>query len=679
MQSRDSEEKAKKAEAALLLAMANIGRLVADRWVIVEVVGETYLGTLFKACEQTTRKVIALKQIKSIYVDAVSDLSRFEERVQAYVALNHEHIANFYDIHFDANGDVFLFCDHFESESLDDVLSKVGHISIERAVKIFEQAADGLDYAHRQKILHRDLRTANICLVNDQYSEDDVRITDFGIASLLNEDSETTATKEASTQSNEAVGSYQYKSPEQCAGKRIDQRSDIYSLGCIMHESVSGKPPFIGRNMMETAYKHMNEAPPPLAVTDLPIDRNFDRYQLIVSKALQKEVERRYQSMAELGHDLALMLEASESKWKSSAYCLQVPSKTVAIKKRQRRIPWKLISMSIGITFFLCLLVYWSFNLLTDDAHMAQSPRFDPDRMWVVKEKRVQPTVEDFAARLENSRIASATLKEKFGQHSLVYAKAQTALSRLLLNAGLWDDAENELRKLIDLSSQISGQLNLAEFESNLALCYFMRSQNDQAEKYAKLSLQETSFPKSAESLAARDQALNILGDIYTQRGATNLALDTYLELYALDQAIALTHPATRAKVAARLADAYRRVKNFKESERLYLTAMDIWRNYVAPTGEFMAKCKLGYALALADVKMYKQSQDQLRQAIPIAIEYSNPRSDLVRAMRSYYLDNLFYLDLWKWVQVKVNPDADPLIRSPGRAATTSELVSPSS
>jgi serine/threonine protein kinase len=135
-----------------------IGRRIQGRWVIVEVLGEGTMSAVYRAEEEATKKIVALKKIHQHLLKNVINLTKFEQRARALIALNHEHISNFYDINITPEKEVFLFCDYFPSENLEELLSKVGHIDTERACKIFKQAATGLEYAHQQKILHRDLK-----------------------------------------------------------------------------------------------------------------------------------------------------------------------------------------------------------------------------------------------------------------------------------------------------------------------------------------------------------------------------------------------------------------------------------------------------------------------------------------------------------------------------------------
>ena len=176
---------------------------------------------------------------------------------------------------------------------------------------MFFQVCEGLEYAHEQDILHRDLKPSNIMLVETGGLSEEVKLVDFGVARLLSDDSDDSKSSGYITRTREVFGSPMYMSPEQCMGKKLDGRSDMYSLGCVMYETLTGKPPFVGKNVLETAYKHMNELPKTFA-SDRPADRIMARLEAVIFKCLAKDPNDRYQSIPQLRSDLQSLPVASE-------------------------------------------------------------------------------------------------------------------------------------------------------------------------------------------------------------------------------------------------------------------------------------------------------------------------------------------------------------------------------
>jgi serine/threonine protein kinase len=642
-----------------------LGTKVGGRWEIVELLGEGNMSTVFRAEEASNKKVVALKLIHKHLVKNISNLPRFEQRARALIALNHEHISNFYDINITEGKDIFLFCDYFPSENLEEILSKVGHIGIDRAAKIFKQASDGLDYAHKQKILHRDLKPSNICVVNDQYSVDDVRLVDFGITRLLVEESSDSKGGQFQTHSREVFGSALYMSPEQCAGKKVDARSDIYALGCIMYECINGKPPFVGKNVMETAYKHMNEAPPKL-VSSAPTSRTFERYQQILNKALQKSPDRRYQNMSELKHDLDIIADANDAKWQSAAFALKGGGKIAFRSITETNIPWGWIAGLAGIVALLGVIGYWAFSLLSDDLGASEYPRYDVNKIWVMTDKKAKSSVEDFSTKRENARIELEAIEQEKTKNSKEYELALKKLCDLFHEANRWADLTVELKQLIEIQKNVHGPIRLSQVYSDLALAYFMQNENEAAEKFANLALQnDVDNKNNSGTREAKRQALNILGDIYTQKEDNKRALDSYLELYTINDSLRAYDQAGFGKASAELADAYRRLGDYDNCNMYYRRAEYQWSNFVTKRDEFRAKCDFAMALAAEGKKEYAKAQSLLKGALPSAITFTGPKSGLVGAIRKEYLDNLYHLAFWYWVKVKLKPDDDPVLRSP--------------
>jgi len=187
--------------------------------------------------------------------------------------------------------------DFLEGTNLAEVLDEVGLLPASRATNIFAQACAGLAHAHSKGVIHRDLKPGNIMLVEFDQRKDFVKIVDFGIAKVLPSGDESESSH--LTQTGEVFGSPLYMSPEQCRGRNLDIRSDIYSLGCVMYRTLTGSSPFFGQDPMECMYKQVNEAPNKFFDTN-PDSRVPEALESIVFKCLAKEPGERFQTMLEL-------------------------------------------------------------------------------------------------------------------------------------------------------------------------------------------------------------------------------------------------------------------------------------------------------------------------------------------------------------------------------------------
>jgi serine/threonine-protein kinase len=195
-----------------------------------------------------------------------------------------------------------------EGTGLDELLAKGGPIPVERSLEIFLQCCDALEHAHKHSIIHRDLKPSNIVLVKDQSGRDQVKIVDFGIAKFTSKEK---SDAPSLTQEGSIHGSPMYMSPEQCQAHPMDARSDIYSFGCLMYETLIGSPPFKAEHSIDAMYMHCRTAPPSLLRAD-SVHTIPARLDQIILKALSKEPAKRQQTIAELRDEL-MPLKSAQS------------------------------------------------------------------------------------------------------------------------------------------------------------------------------------------------------------------------------------------------------------------------------------------------------------------------------------------------------------------------------
>jgi len=272
-------------------------KYIGGRYRILELIGSGGVGSVYKVEHDLLNKIYAIKLVNP---DAVADLKvkqRFHQEAQAVADLSHPNLIGVHDFGISEDGAPYLVMDYLDGISLDYEIERCGHIEEKRALAIFMQICAGLSYAHSKGIIHRDLTPSNVMLVKDDNGNEIPKIVDFGIAKRQAVDAKL-------TQTGDIFGTPLYMSPEQCLGNEVDARSDIYSLGCIMYETLSGTQPFDGINAIQIIFKHLNEEPKPLR----KVCENFEvspGIEQIVASCLQIEPERRPPS----ADGLALNLE----------------------------------------------------------------------------------------------------------------------------------------------------------------------------------------------------------------------------------------------------------------------------------------------------------------------------------------------------------------------------------
>lgn len=278
---------------------------VAGKYEILSSLGDGGWGTVYKAQHILLQRPVAIKTLHRHMVESGSALKRFKQEALAGSQLDHPHILNVLDFGITDDGVPYIVMDYLEGASLAETLDAGGFMEPRRAMKIFSQVASALAHAHRNGVIHRDLKPANIMLVEHDGVPDYVKIVDFGIAKIVKEDSDETSQL---TETGQLFGSPLYMSPEQCTGKNLDGRSDIYSLGCVMYRTLTGQPAFHVRDLPDCIYKHVNETPAAFEYVcpDRPIPAEVET---IVFKCLLKNPNNRYQTMTELDDAIKAWLD----------------------------------------------------------------------------------------------------------------------------------------------------------------------------------------------------------------------------------------------------------------------------------------------------------------------------------------------------------------------------------
>ena len=268
--------------------MIATGSMVAGRYEILDRVSEGGMATVFRARRLADSQVVALKVLREQLASDAEFIARFEREAKAVSQLMHPHMVRVYDS--GADGDIhFIAMEYVDGENLKEYIRRHGTLHPARAVEIAAQVADALEYAHSHGIVHRDIKPQNILLTRDGR----VKVTDFGIARALS--------SATITHTGTVLGSVQYLSPEQARGAPVGPSADIYSLGVVLYEMVTGTLPFEGDTPIATALAHVNQLPPPprSRVPTLPV-----RIEGIILFALAKSPSRRYRSPGEMRGDL---------------------------------------------------------------------------------------------------------------------------------------------------------------------------------------------------------------------------------------------------------------------------------------------------------------------------------------------------------------------------------------
>ncbi len=272
-----------------------IGATIADRYQITGFLGEGGESVVYSGKHKLIDKPVAIKFLRSRFLTESRRVERFQREGEATSRLNHQNIVSMFDFGL-IGSQPYLVMELIKGRSLAELLDFATALTSEQFVNFFVQVCDGLEHAHANGLLHRDLKPSNIMLIKTNNETEIVKLVDFGLAMLLPNGVEDS---QRLTHPGEFVGTSYYMSPEQCRNKPMDARSDIYSLGCVMYESVTGLPPFMGEDVLATMQMHIAEEALPCHKTRTDIEISTALESLIL-KAIAKSPEQRFQSVTEL-------------------------------------------------------------------------------------------------------------------------------------------------------------------------------------------------------------------------------------------------------------------------------------------------------------------------------------------------------------------------------------------
>ena len=296
------------------------GQTLANRYELIERVGEGGMAVVYRARDGLLGRIVAIKILREQFASDSEFLTRFRLEARAAASLSHPNVVNIYDVGED-RGVHYIVMEYVQGRNLKEMIRSRKPMPVAEACAIGLQIARALEAAHQRELVHRDIKPHNILIMPDGT----VKVTDFGIAQA--------ASSASLTQTGTVIGSVHYFSPEQARGESVDAASDIYSLGVVMYEMVTGRLPFTGDNPVAVALKHLQERPIPPSHLNPDVPAALER---MILKMLAKEKADRYRSAAQLIQDLrgvkaAIDREGSEHDEEALAFSEQATQVTPAV------------------------------------------------------------------------------------------------------------------------------------------------------------------------------------------------------------------------------------------------------------------------------------------------------------------------------------------------------------
>lgn len=288
------------------------GAVIQSRYLVRELLGRGGMGSVYLVEDAETGKKLALKCLSKQNTND-GTWRRFDNEAKAIQKLEHTNLIKLHESGLLPDGQPYFIMDLVQGETLAEVLKKRGRLEVRQAIKIFVQVGFALGYAHSKGIIHRDIKPSNIMIERcpeNSTLDGTIKLLDFGIAKITGHDE---FNQQTLTRTGEVFGSPLYMSPEQCLGVAVDFRCDLYSLGCVFYESLTGAPPHVGENALATMMKHQAEKPLSLKEASLGVEFPAE-LERIAAKLLEKRAQDRYETAQSLCEDLVRLEEHLSDK-----------------------------------------------------------------------------------------------------------------------------------------------------------------------------------------------------------------------------------------------------------------------------------------------------------------------------------------------------------------------------
>lgn len=551
-----------------------VGKVVAGHFQILSKIGEGGMSVVYKARHMLMNKQVALKMLHPHMIGREQSRDRFRQEAQAVSQIDHPNVVRIFDFGISEDNRPYIVMDYLDGVSLGDLIKASGPLELDRAIKLFIQICDALSYAHNKGVIHRDLKPSNIIILeserkksqtisyvrgsedeNEDLSErqrEQAKIVDFGIAKLMPHEGTDAA---ALTQTGDVFGSPLYMSPEQCKGEKLDGRSDIYSMGCLMYETLTGKPPINGANMLEILYRHMNEMPISMKLA-CPENKVPQALEAIIFKALAKDPNDRQASMRLLKSEL----EDFSSSQGGALSFISSGWNLYRLKRKRLTLRDK-IAATISV-LALGLVMLCSSSLIFLYAYGQDQGKENQPLDWYIQfaDKKETPTVFDTSALGTDNLLDKARARVRQIQHK---------------QKGSPISARDELD---DPNSDLQQMLNAAD--SAYRACRF----RDAAEIY-QYCQEISAYENGPDAITTQEIALSLFRSYYYAGDYSQAIRQAAPTLKAFKSEIdANSSKRMKAALLSAIGDCYYRTGDYDMARRSLYDAVELWRE-LGPSG----------------------------------------------------------------------------------------------
>jgi len=625
-----------------------LGQVIEDRYEVTENIGKGGMSIVFKARDLRLKKFVALKVLMPhLSADPLS-VQRFQQEATAASQLDHPNIVKVYNVGSTQSGLPFMAMDLLQGRSLSALIKEKGRLDYTESLNIFVQLTAALAHAHEKGVIHRDLKPSNVILrhADDDEGSEVAKLVDFGIAKVLSQDGQTQAKL---TQTGDVFGSPHYMSPEQCLGGELDERSDVYSMGCLMYETLTGQPPHTGDSTLQILHKHISETPARIksVVPDSDIPAELEA---IVFKCLEPKRDERVQSMKTLKNDLMQLYMSREKKAINQAQAKLALLWTKRLKLSSREKILGFVGVLVSLMVLSAVWLTISFLDLTTN-----SPWLSPTMLdWVGPKPPVNDAEDRMALAYSQMELYMNRGKFLIKEGAITPGKLVSTLTktaRALERAGRLEDALRGLTKAASITKDFispysSNYPNLLYYIGNV---HYELKQYEEARKYLSGALESHEWAVSSQW---KGDAESMLADCYNFLGKREQAEEYYQAALARWNQSSSPRFAITAARYADLIVPYNTQQSFDYAFNLYKKAKTKWLGQGEGQGQNVALCDLRISNVYFATGEKQKSFEFLKRAnseLAAAIGQDNP---LRAALIMKYADALWnrgdYLDAIK-------------------------------
>ncbi len=619
-----------------------VGTVFADRYEITSIIGKGGMSVVYKAMHKLMKKVVAVKMLHPQMLVSPTNLKRFQQEAQTASSLTHANVITVYDLGVTPAGVPFIVMEYIEGTSLSELIKEEGKLKPERCLDVFIQACQGLAAAHEKGIVHRDIKPSNVMLIPTKDGGELVKIVDFGVAKLLPTEGEEA---QRLTQTGEMIGSPIYMSPEQWLAKPQDARSDVYSIGCLMYEALTGKPPLVGASLYETMSKHLNEVPQGLGEA-IPDAQLREQLEAILFKSMAKEPARRYQNMNELTSALERVRAGTARGLFARLNSLWETSRLKRVPKRARS------ALVIGLATAVIILLGlfgWALNAL-----FSSPVNRYVEMSWVKIPEPVPPMPKDYTRREKFAGLMISLITDKQGEEAPDLIERFAEFGRFRKQYHKWAAAVAPLERSLYITSKTRAPKDWAFYHTqiDLADCYYELGRYKDAERLYPEALRRVT---SATSDLDYFGPIGRLGDIYLRLGDLPKA-KKYLTWSHniwkgdLSKQEGIDATPESALTVSELADVCRLEGKLDEAAENYAVAINAWRQL---EGDIPPKNVALCLYYLGGIQRTKGNVQEAARRYQEALEVAESAFGLQHP----YLANILYSDadvLWqqnRWIE----------------------------